>query len=265
VLVDMLCFGPAQAAMLVEAFGGRVAQLLFCSTACVYELEGLARRGRWPDETAPAASRWHYGRGKAASEAVVLEADRRGLFHVTIFRPSHVYAAEGLVHPLGADGRRVLGRVEQGLPVLVLDGGEAPWQACHASDAGVAFAAACLEPRCYGRVYNVAHREVFCWRDLLDAFGRTVGRAPRIYSLPAEALARRARPDLDEFALELGRHGLAIDASRLHRELPDFGQRVSLDEGLRRAWLQTPAPPSLDYDPGLEQLLEREATPLGLA
>lgn len=264
VVIDMLCFHEAQATALVAAFGGRVTQLIFCSTACVYELAGLAARRRLPDESTPAMSGWHYGRSKAACEAILLDADRRGLFKTTIFRPSHVYGDDAVAHQLGTDGLRVLGRIERGLPVLVLDRGEAPWQACHASDAGLAFAAACLEPSCFGRIYNLAHREVLSWLEMVRVFGRAVGREPRVRSLSSEALARRGRPDLDEFALEIGRHGLAVDASRLHHELPEFRRTIALDDGLRRAWRRTRVPASLVYDPDLDLLAERETVTLTL-
>jgi nucleoside-diphosphate-sugar epimerase len=264
VVIDMLCFRESQATALVAAFGGRVTQLIFCSTACVYELTGLAARRRLPDESTPPTSRWHYGRGKAACEAIVLDAGRRGLFNTTIFRPSHVYGDEAVAHQLGTDGLRVLQRIERGLPVLVLDRGAAPWQACHASDAGLAFAAACLEPSCFGRIYNLAHREILSWLDMVRAFGRAVGREPQVRNLPSEALVRRGRPDLDEFALEIGRHGLAIDAARLHHELPEFRRTITLEDGLRRAWLRAPAVASLAYDADLELLAEPTTVTLAL-
>jgi len=255
VVIDMLCFTAAQAAAATRAFGGRIAQLVLCSTACVYDLGALARAPRLADESTPTASRWHYGRAKAEAEAVVVDAERRGLFRTTIFRPSHVYGDGAVVHQLGTDGLRVLFRVARGLPVLVLDGGTARWQACHASDAGVPFAAACLAPRFYGGVYHVAHGEVLTWLDVVRAFGRAVGREPRIASIASDVLERRARPDADEFALEVGRHGLAVDAARVSADVPGFRRTVPFDEGLRRAWRAADPPPSLAYDAELERMV----------
>jgi len=265
VVIDMLCFTRAQAEAAVAAFGGRVEQLVLCSTACVYDLGALARAPRLADESTAASSRWHYGRAKAECEAAITDADRRGLFRATIFRPSHVYGDGAVVHQLGTDGLRVLFRVARGLPVLVLDRGAARWQACHASDAGVPFAAACLSPGSYGRIYNVAHGEVLTWIDVLRAFGRAVGREPRVVSVPSDVLERRARPDLDEFALEVGRHGVAVDASRVRAEVPEFRRTVALDDGLRRAFCRAEEPASLAYDAELDGMLERGVDPVVLA
>lgn len=259
VVIDMLCFRPEQAEAASAAFAGRCAQLVFCSTACVYDLRG---RSGPLGEDAPVGAASAYGRDKAACERVFRAAEREGRFQVTIFRPSHVYRGAAVVHPLGLDGALALRRIQRGEPVLVLDGGRALWQACHGRDAGEAFAGACLNPRSAGRTYNLGLGDG-TWLDYLAAMGQALGRAPRLASIDSRDL--EAGGDRHDFALDIARHDFAVDASRLAADVPSFRQTVDLASGMREAWDRLG--PGRDgpsrYDDRLEALLAARATPVG--
>lgn len=259
VVIDMLGFQPEQARLVVDAFSGHAQQLVFCSTACVY---APAPR-RFPNEEQPADATWHYGRAKRECEEVVLKAHREGRLAVTVFRPAHVFDNTFVVHQLGMDAG-ALNRIHRDLPVLCLDGGRALWQPMHARDAGEAFAAACLNPRCYGKTYNLSHAEPPpSWRECYEAMGRAVGRDVRLHSLDSEALARGGRAEAYEFSLHIARHDFAVDASRVHADLPELRRTVSFEDGLRRAWhALRETQPGFEYDEHLTHLLETRATPV---
>jgi hypothetical protein len=74
---------------------------------------------------------------------------------------------------------------------------------------------------------------------------------------------RGGHADRYEFSLRVARYDVAMDTSRLHAALPEFGQSVPLEEGLRRAWRALGASSlCYEYDDFLSRLLVSQATPV---
>ena len=66
VVVDMICFRPAQAAAAIDVFAGRCEQFIFCSTVCTYGTQSPP--GILIDEAFPQHPISEYGKNKVACE-----------------------------------------------------------------------------------------------------------------------------------------------------------------------------------------------------
>lgn len=204
VVIDMICFSPAQAQSSVRAFGGRCEQLQFCSTVCTYGAKippQVLADERFPQEPVTA-----YGRDKAACERVFERAAAQGRFKLTILRPSHTYGKGGpLIDQLEPDGP-AWDRVARGLPILCAGDGLGLWQSTHRDDCSKMFAHAALNPKTYGEAYNVTRDEVFTWRDYYRIAAAALGTHARLVFAPAEWLIGERR----------GRFGLLREVTRFH-------------------------------------------------
>src|SRR5580658_966980 len=89
VVIDMVCFGPEQAASAVRAFGGRCEHFIFCSTVCTYGIKMPPQV--LIDESFPQEPISQYGRNKVACEHIFRRAHETGRFRATIIRPSSTY------------------------------------------------------------------------------------------------------------------------------------------------------------------------------
>lgn len=257
VVIDMLGFSAADAELVIQAFGGRSQQLIFCSTCCVYD---VVHGGAPFREDSPLGSHWHYGLNKQRCEEAYLKAHAEGAFACTIFRPAHVYGQNFFIHQLGFDGALLMNRLKHELPVLVFKGGRQLWQACHHDDAGLAFAHACLRERCYGQSYNLTYRELLSWRECYQRIAALLGTPLDLRSLGSEVLPQLTGSSY-EFLLNISRYSFAADPARLYADIPEFGQQHSYEAGAQAFWEQQQGGElPLDYDPLLTALLTTSAT-----
>ncbi len=234
-VVDMVAFTPEDAASVVRAFRGRVRQVLFCSTGNVYRLPAA----RYPiAEDAPLGSNGPYGRQKAAAEAVLQEADRRGDFDVTVLRLAHAYGeGRAMLHPLGSETGFV-DRLRRGKPVVVHGDGTGLWAACHVDDTARAFVGAAGNAVASGCTYNVAGEAWLTWDGYIERFAEAAGAPPpRIVHIPTDVLVRVA-PAVGRRCAESYQFPKIFDTRAARRDL-GFQQRISFLDGVRRtvAWL----------------------------
>jgi nucleoside-diphosphate-sugar epimerase len=230
VVVDMICFTPAQAECTVRAFDGRCEHLLFCSTVCTYGKK--LPPGVLVDETFPQEPISDYGRDKVACERIFERAHARGAFRATVVRPSHTYGPGGsLVDQLEPDGA-TWDRVVRGLPVLCAGDGLGLWQSTHRDDCGKLFAYAAGNPKTYGEAYNATRDEVFTWRDYYREVARALGTRARLVFAPAGWLLA-ALPHRFGFLREITRYHGAYSSAKAKAHVPEFRCTVSFEAGAR--------------------------------
>ncbi|HYE04470.1 MAG TPA: NAD-dependent epimerase/dehydratase family protein [Planctomycetota bacterium] len=231
VVIDMICFTPAQADASVRAFSGRCQQFIFCSTVCTYGVK--IPSGVLIDEDFRQEPISGYGRDKLACERRFMRAHADGAFACTIVRPSHTYG-EGspLIDQLEFDPV-AWDRIARREPVLCADSAIGLWQATHRDDCGAFFAGSCLNPATYGRAYNAVREEVFTWRDYYRQVGEALGVRPRLVSMPADWLVAQARGRF-HFLAEISRFHGAYDTGRARRDVPSFHCQVRFVDGARR-------------------------------
>lgn len=188
VVVDMVCFRPEEAEGLVKTFAGRCRQVVFCSTVDVY----AKPPHRFPikeDQARFALS--EYGKNKTRCEDILMEADARGDFSVTVIRPAHTYGEGGvLIHTFGW-GAWFVDRIRKGLPVIVHGDGQSLWVSCHVDDVARAFVGAVGNSNAYGKSYSVTGEEWLTW----DRYHQLIAKAlrvpcPELVHIPSDLLLK---------------------------------------------------------------------------
>lgn len=187
-VVDCICYTPEDARSAVRAFQGRVGHFLMISTDFVY-----GPRRRLPmDEDTPALAESQYGRDKAACEETFLAACRDEGFPATILRPPHIMGAGGHLGTGSLQGRdpMLLDRMQQGEPIILIEGGSLLIQPVVHRDIGQACAAALARAQTHGRAYNVAGPDWATTRDYYALIAATLGiEEVEFLSLPATLFA----------------------------------------------------------------------------
>ena len=230
VVIDMICFHPADADSTIRAFGGRCAQLQLCSTVCTYGAK--IAPGVLIDEAFPRAPVTAYGRDKVACERLLARAAADGKFALTIFRPSHTYGPGGpLIDQLEGDGP-TWDRIARGLPVLCAGDGLGLWQSTHRDDCGQLFALAALAPHSYGQAYNAVRDQVFTWRDYYRQGAAALGTEAHLVFVPTDWLLRR-RPERFRFLAEISRHHGAYANSKARADFPAWRPAIDFEAGAR--------------------------------
>jgi nucleoside-diphosphate-sugar epimerase len=233
VVIDMICYRPAQAAAAIQAFAGKCEQFIFCSTAATYGIKSPP--GILIDETFSQEPISDYGKAKVACEQELLRAHAAGHFKATIFRPSHTY---GPGHPL-LDNLEfdavAWDRISRDQPVLCAGDGLGLWVSTHRDDCGKLFAHAALNPKTYGQAYNATRSQHLSWRDYYREVAESMGRTARLLFMPAQWIAGHD-PQRFSFLREISAFHGAYDSFKAVRDVPGFRCEIGLGEGARQVF-----------------------------
>jgi nucleoside-diphosphate-sugar epimerase len=230
VVIDMICFTPAEAESSVRAFGGRCEQLEFCSTVCTYGV-------RTPplvlvDESTIQEPISAYGRDKLACERIFQRAAEEGRFEVTVVRPSHTYGPGApLVDQLEFDGG-TWDRIVRGLPILCAGDGLGLWQSTHRDDCGKFFAYAALNRKTYGQAYNATRDEVLTWREYYRQAALALDTRARLVFVPANWLIAEL-PNRFSFLREITQFHGAYSSAKAKAHVPEFEATIDFESGAR--------------------------------
>ncbi len=253
-VIDMVGFAPEDAESLVRAFRGRVGQLLFCSTVCVYG--GPATR--YPiQEDEPRRPMGGYGANKVRCEDTLLAAGESGAFAVTILRPSQTYGEGGtIVHSLGGN-TAYLDRIRKGLPIIVHGDGSCLWAACHIDDVARGFVGALGNPTAHGRRYNLTGEEWMTWNRYHEGVAEALNAPkPALVHIPTDLLGKLA-PQRANISVEIFQWPSVFDNGAAMNDL-GFRYTIPWVEGVRRtvAWLDARGKiESSDSDPLPDHIL----------
>jgi nucleoside-diphosphate-sugar epimerase len=230
-VIDMICFTPAQAKSLVRAFGGRTAQVVFCSTVCSYGVKIPSYAV--VDEHFPQEPISQYGRDKLECERILLDADQNNAFRTTVIRPSHTYG-EG--HPLIDQlefNSVAWDRVARGLPVLCAGDGLGLWNSTHRDDCGKLFAFSAGNPVAYGKSYNATTQRIFTWRDYYREAAQSLGKPAQLLFMPADWIVKHD-PKRFQLLAEITRYHGAYSSARAMTEVPEFQCEIDFAVGAKR-------------------------------
>jgi nucleoside-diphosphate-sugar epimerase len=230
VVMDMICYTPDEAQQTARVFGGRCAQLVFCSTVCTYGVEVPPQV--LIDETFPQRPISEYGRDKLACERILSDAAARGAFALTILRPSHTYGPGApLIDQLEPDPV-AWDRIARGLPVLCAGDGLGLWQPTHRDDVGRLFAHVALNARTYGEAYNATGEDVCTWREYYRRVGRALDARVTLSHAPAGWLLARMPARLGLLA-EITRFHGAYSSAKARADVPEFRPCIAFVAGAR--------------------------------
>jgi nucleoside-diphosphate-sugar epimerase len=178
--IDMMCFSAEDARSTLRALP-EVGHFVMCSTVCTYGID----YDYFPsDETHPLRPITDYARGKAAADAVFLEAYESSGYPVTILKPSTTYGPQqGLVRQVAWDFSWI-DRIRKGKPILVCGDGNALHQHLHVDDAALAFTGVLGKPHTLGETYNLVNRGYITWVDYHRTAMQVLGREVDIVGVP---------------------------------------------------------------------------------
>ncbi len=227
-VIDMCCFTPAAARDALDAFSGKTAQYIFCSTVCTYGVK--VPPGVLVDETFPQEPISDYGRNKLACERLVLEYHQAGRLAGTIIRPSHTYGpGNPMLDNIDYDSV-AWDRIMKDRPVLCSDSGMGLWVSTHRDDCGKAFAYAVLNERTFGQAYNTTRDEQHTWREHYRQIASVLGKPARLVFMPSAWIAAN---DAARFTLlrEITAHHGAYSSEKAKRDIPEFRCEIDLPTG----------------------------------
>ncbi len=237
VVIDMICYTPAEAESDVRAFANRCGHFIFCSTVDVYNKPAT----RYPyTENEPLSGISQYARNKVACEKVFMAAHERADLRVTIVRPAYTYGeGQPLLSYSGRDAM-LIDRLRKGKPIIVHGDGQSLWVCCHIDDVARAFIGALGNTRTWGKAYHAAGEEWMTWNQYYQSIAAVIGAPqPDLVHIPSELLARMA-PQRGQRALENFQFSNVFDNSAARRDL-GFRYTVTWKDGVRRVvdWLDS--------------------------
>jgi len=181
-VVDLVCFTPESAQLLVEALRGTGTALLHCGTIWVH---GPATEVPVTEDAARDAF-GEYGVGKAAIERLLLEETRRGGLRSTVLHPGHISGPGWeVINPAGNLDPEVWRRLASGEEVALPGFGLETLHHVHAADVAEAFRLALDRfDQAVGESFHVVSRAALTLRGYAEAAARWFGREARLTFLP---------------------------------------------------------------------------------
>ena len=175
VVIDLICYSPAQNRTMVDAFAGRIQHFLHCGTIWAY---GPPDRVPYR-ESDPRRPIDEYGRNKAAIEAELIELYRTTGFPATIIHPGHISGRKWLpIDPQGTrDGVEVYRKLAHGDVVYLPAAGQQTIHHIHSDDLAQLFELAMIHRaqalgESFSAVTAYALSLVGCCRFVASLFGR---------------------------------------------------------------------------------------------
>ena len=178
VVIDLICFTPESARLLVEALRGQVQHLLHCGTIWVHG----------PSSTVPATEDLprrpfgEYGIKKAAIEAYLLDEARRNGFPVTLLHPGHIVGPGwDILNPAGNFNPQVFAQIASGEELALPNLGMETVHHVHADDVAQAFMQAMANwSSAVGESFHVVSPAAITLRGYAEAVYRWFGHEPKL-------------------------------------------------------------------------------------
>lgn len=189
---DFLSYDASDARLAIQTLRGRVGRFVHISTCSVYWCTGdfpcpvpeedFDRLGDFAER--PGSIEYEYGYGKRKAEEALFAARQDGGFPVTTVRLPIVGGAADPSQRYASYFRRVA----DGGPVLLPDGGYAPFRHAGVSDVARALAALPRAAHAEGQAYNLAGAEILSVRSIVTAIASLMGRGLDIVEIPTPVL-----------------------------------------------------------------------------
>jgi len=229
-VIDMVAFSADDAASALRAFTGRAGHYVACSTVVTYGTDFTALPAH---ENEPQRATDAYGRGKVAMEDVLRRASGADRLPITILRPSHTFGRIPIVRQVTGFDPTFIDRLRRGRQILVTDDAEKKtWMSLHVDDAALAFANCLCREQCFGNSYHVVGDETYSWADYHRRVGDALGLDVNLVPLPVEEITAAGGADVAILAVTGYDGWFTNDA--IKRDVPEFQQNVSFDDGIRR-------------------------------
>jgi nucleoside-diphosphate-sugar epimerase len=252
-VIDMTAFVAKDGEQLAQVFWGQTAQVVLCSTACVYGGPAVEIPIR---ETSPRNPFGQYGVNKAAIEKLLLDRSGQRGTVATVLRPSFTTGEGATAAGLLFDDALV-SRMRARRPVIVMDDGTTPWAIAHVSDVARGFVASLGNPAAAGNDYHLTSHEHLDWNGVYQALAGAAGGVADIAHIPS-AWLRSVAPRRSLGVWFIYRFPSVYDNRKAERDL-GFATTVSLAETFSRQirWMEDAGTlRSVDEDPCEDCLID---------
>ncbi len=233
-VVDFIAFRPADIERDVRLFRDRVGQLVFVSSATVYQKPfGRAPvREDWP----LANPLWEYARDKIACEERLMRAVREEGIPATIIRPSHTYGRRSI--PLAVRSLQrpftSIARMRAGKPMIVPGDGSSLWTLTHVDDFAVGLVGLLGRPGAVGEAFNIMSDEALTWGDIYRETAEAAGVKLRAVHMTSDFIAD-CLPEIAGRLLGDASASSVFDTDKLQRLVPEFRPAIRFADGIREA------------------------------
>lgn len=252
-VVDWVAFNAADAQRDIEMFEALADQVVFISSASVYD----ASRGpaRITEASPVHNSRWRYAQDKIAAENLLLHAHQSTGFPVTIVRPSHTYSRSRV--PLGHGGWTVVERMRAGKEVVVPGDGTSLWTLTHADDFAVGLIGLLGNPRAIGQAVHITSDEVLNWNEIFRVMASAAGTTARIVPIASAAIAAADATWGDALLGDMA-YSKVFDNAKIRALVPDYSPQITFATGAREivAW-RDGSLGRRTADPAIDELMDR--------
>jgi len=192
VAYDFLAYDAGDTLLAVEALSCRVGHFVHISTCSVYWCTGdfpcpvpeedFARLSDF--EERPGSIEYAYGYAKRKAEEALFAAHARSGFPATAIRIPIVAGEDDYTKRYAS----YCLRVADGQPLILPDGGFAPFRHVYVGDVTRTLASLPSVPAAIGQAYNLACDEILSVRIVVDGIAGLLGRRPEIVDAPTGLL-----------------------------------------------------------------------------
>ena len=182
VIIDLICFTPASAALLAEALMGEVQHFIHCGTMWVHghseQVPTRENQERKPFD--------EYGIHKALIESYLLSICRQKGFPVTILHPGHITGPGWLpINPAGNLDPEIFIQLAKGREIVLPNLGMETVHHVHADDVAQAFMNAIdNRQQCIGESFHIVSEQALTLRGFAMAMAKWYGQEANLSFLP---------------------------------------------------------------------------------
>jgi nucleoside-diphosphate-sugar epimerase len=182
VVIDMVCFTPESAGILVESLKGKVQHFLHCGTIWVHGHSEVVPA----TETQPRKPFGEYGINKAATESYLLTEYRHSGFPVTILHPGHIVGPGWApLNPAGHFNPEVFKRLAEGKELALPNLGMETVHHVHADDVAQSFIKSIdNRNRAIGESFHIVSEQALTLRGYATAMAAWFGQEAKLRFLP---------------------------------------------------------------------------------
>jgi nucleoside-diphosphate-sugar epimerase len=236
IVIDMICFLPGSARMLVEALRGRVQHFLHCGTIWVHGPSAQVPT----TEDQPRRPFGEYGIRKAAIEAYLLKEARLNHFPATVLHPGHIVGPGwSPLNPAGNFNPKVFERLARGESLALPNLGLETVHHVHADDVAQAFMKAIANRGAsVGESFHVVSEAALTLRGYAEAMSAWFGEPARLEYLPWEQWQQTVTPEEASATWDHIAHSPNCSIQKAMRRLdyrPRYSSLQAVQESVR--WL----------------------------
>jgi nucleoside-diphosphate-sugar epimerase len=232
VVVNWITFTPEHVQADIEIFTGKTNQYIFISSASAYQKPIL----KLPitEETPLVNPFWQYSRDKAECERILMNANRKNKFPVTIVRPSHTYDNTLIPNDWGYT---ILDRMFKGKKIIIHGDGTSLWVLTRNTDFAVGFVGLFGKKEAIGEAFHITSDELLTWNQIYQMMADELGVPLNAVHIPSDFIAKY-NPEHGAGLLGDKAHSVIFDNSKIKKLVPEFSCKIPFSQGVKEiiAW-----------------------------